>query len=57
MYAEDPESLPKVSYIGDIIRIRRFRFVYTKKGALIGNMQKYSNWLIYPGANFKERDT
>jgi hypothetical protein len=37
-----------------VIRLRRFKFRITDKGELMGNMQKYSNWLIYSG--FKNKN-
>lgn len=49
IYTETPEMAPKIQYVGDIIRLRRFKFKFTAKGELMGNMQKYSNWLVYPG--------
>lgn len=49
IYSETPESAPRIQYVGDIIRLRRFKFRLTKKGELMGNMQKYSNWLVYSG--------
>jgi hypothetical protein len=47
IYSETPETGPKASNVGDIIRLRRFRFKYTEKGELMGNDVKFSNWLIY----------
>ncbi len=49
IYSETPDLAPRIQYVGDIIRLRRFRFKITEKGELMGNMQKYSNWLIYSG--------
>lgn len=49
IYVENPKNAPKIQYLGDIIRLRRFKFQIGEKGTLIGNMQKFSNWLIYPG--------
>jgi len=49
IFTETPEDAPKVTYIGDIIRLRRFKFKYTSKGEIMGNDIKYSNWLIYSG--------
>jgi len=49
IFTEKPEEGPKVQYVGDIIRLRRFKFKYTGRGELIGNDVKYSNWLIYSG--------
>ena len=41
--------------MGDIIRLRRFKFKVTESGELLGSMTKFSNWLIYDGApNSKE---
>lgn len=49
IFTETPEDSPKVTFIGDIIRLRRFRFKYTSKGEVMGNETKYANWLIYSG--------
>jgi hypothetical protein len=49
IYSETPDSAPKISCVGDIIRIRRFKFRITDEGELIGVMSKFSNWLIYEG--------
>ena len=49
IYCETPDNAPRIQYVGDIIRLRRFKFKLTPKGELMGNMQKYSNWLIYSG--------
>lgn len=49
IYSETPEQAPRIQYVGDIIRLRRFKFKMTPKNELMGNMQKYSNWLIYSG--------
>lgn len=49
IFTETPEEAPKVQFIGDIIRLRRFRFKYTSKGEVMGNDTKYANWLIYSG--------
>lgn len=47
IYTETPEEAPKVKSVGDIIRLRRFRFKYTPKGELMANDLKFSNWLVY----------
>lgn len=47
VYSEKPEEGPKIKSVGDIIRLRRFKFKYTEKGEVMGNDLKYSNWLIY----------
>ena len=49
IFTEKPEDAPKITFVGDIIRLRRFRFKYTSRGELMGNESKYSNWLIYSG--------
>lgn len=55
IYSETPETCPKINYVGDIIRLRRFKFKLTDSGELMGTMTKYSNWLIYDGEpNSKE---
>ena len=35
--------------VGDIIRLRRFNFVVSENGELVGHHQNYSNWLVYDG--------
>lgn len=47
IYSNDENNTPKPKKVGDIIRLRRFNFVVSEKGELIGHQQKYSNWLIY----------
>lgn len=47
IYTETPEVGPKVKNVGDIIRVRRFRFKFTPTGELMGNEVKFSNWLVY----------
>lgn len=49
IYSEKPDEAPKIKCVGDIIRLRRFKFKYTPKGELMGNDVKYSNWLVYSG--------
>lgn len=51
IYTETPEQAPKIKYIGDIIRLRRFRWAISEaKGELQGfEKVKYSNWIIYSG--------
>lgn len=49
IFTETPEDAPKISHIGDIIRLRRFRFKYSSKGEIMGNETKYANWLVYSG--------
>jgi hypothetical protein len=49
IYSETPGTAPKINCVGDIIRIRRFKFRITDEGELIGVMGKFSNWLIYEG--------
>ena len=49
IFTETPEDAPKVTFIGDIVRLRRFKFKYTSKGEIMGNDTKYSNWLVYSG--------
>lgn len=49
IYTEKPEHAPRIKYVGDIIRLRRFNFKITEKGELLGNEAKFSNWLIYDG--------
>lgn len=49
IFTETPEEAPKVTFIGDIIRLRRFKYKYTSKGEIMGNDTKYANWLVYSG--------
>ena len=49
IYTEKPEAAPRIKYVGDIIRLRRFHFKIAEKGELMGNEVKFSNWLIYDG--------
>lgn len=47
MNAENLNELPKISNVGEIIRLRRFSFSISEKGDLVGRELKFSNWLIY----------
>lgn len=51
IYSETPESAPKVKWIGEIIRLRRFKYTisFTKNELLAVEIMKYSNWIIYSG--------
>lgn len=49
IYTETPDDAPKIKFIGDIIRLRRFKFKYSDRGELKAYERKYSNWLIYGG--------
>ena len=49
IYSETPETAPRISFVGDIIRLRRFKFKISERGELVGIMHRYSNWLIYDG--------
>ena len=49
IFTERPEESPRIQFVGDIIRLRRFKFKFTPKGELMGNDVKYSNWLVYSG--------
>lgn len=56
IYSNFIAKSPKIKNVGDILRLRRFNFVVTPKGELIGYLNKYSNWLVYQGrkgASFK----
>lgn len=46
---ETPEKAPQITHIGEIIRLRRFRYKVTNRGQIIGYEQPFSNWLIYQG--------
>ena len=55
IYSETPESAPRIQYIGDIIRLRRFKFgISEDRGELYGTEVKFSNWLIYSGEKGSE---
>ena len=49
IYSNFIAKSPKIKNVGDILRMRRFNFVVTPKGELIGYLNKYSNWLVYQG--------
>lgn len=50
IYTETPEAAPKVSWIGDIVRLRRFKFKISSRGELQAfERVKFSNWLFYSG--------
>lgn len=49
VYTKRPEDAPKAKYVGDIIRLRRFHFVLSNRGELIGYETKFSNWMIHKG--------
>lgn len=51
IYSETPDEAPKIKFIGDIVRLRRFKFKYSERGELKAFEKKYSNWLIYGGQN------
>lgn len=49
IYSSDERQIPKPKKVGDIIRLRRFNFVVSENGELVGHHQQYSNWLVYDG--------
>jgi hypothetical protein len=49
IYSNSIEECPQVRCVGDIIRLRRFRFKYSPRGELMGNDTKFANWLVYSG--------
>lgn len=49
VYSPFVNKCPKIKNVGDIIRLRRFNFVVTERGEMIGYLNMYSNWLIYQG--------
>eukprot|EP00178_Gracilaria_changii_P001085 TRINITY_DN11560_c0_g1_i1.p1 TRINITY_DN11560_c0_g1~~TRINITY_DN11560_c0_g1_i1.p1 ORF type:complete len:524 (+),score=121.67 TRINITY_DN11560_c0_g1_i1:195-1574(+) len=49
IYSGFINKCPKIKHVGDIIRLRRFNFVLTERGELVGYCNMYSNWLIYSG--------
>ena len=56
IYTEKPEFAPRIKYVGDIVRLRRFNYKIADKGELIGNEVKFSNWLIYDGIKGSKND-
>lgn len=49
VYSETPEDAPRIKFVGDIIRLRRFMFKYSDRGELKGIELQRSNWLVYGG--------
>lgn len=49
IYSDSQFQIPKPKKVGDIIRLRRFNFVVSDNGELVGHHQQYSNWLVYDG--------
>lgn len=49
IYSNYIAKSPKIKNVGDVLRLRRFNFVVTPKGELVGYLNKYSNWLVYQG--------
>lgn len=48
IFSSERESSPKVREVGQIIRLRRFKFEISDKGELIAfERRAFSNWLIY----------
>lgn len=56
IYTEKPDQAPRIKYVGDIVRLRRFNYKIADKGELIGNEVKFSNWLIYDGIKGSKND-
>lgn len=54
IYSNMLDECPQVTTVGDIIRLRRFRFKFSQRGELVGSDVKFSNWLVYSG---KKDDT
>ena len=49
VYSASQHQIPKPKKVGDIVRLRRFNFVVSENGELVGHHQQYSNWLVYDG--------
>lgn len=49
IYSTDQEELPRIDCLGDLIRLRRFNWVVSEHGELMGFMQKFSNWMTFSG--------
>lgn len=49
IYCTNQNHIPKPKKVGDIVRLRRFNFVVSENGELVGHHQQYSNWLVYDG--------
>lgn len=49
VFSETPEHAPRIKYVGDIIRLRRFRFKFSDRNEFKAYERNYSNWLIYSG--------
>ena len=55
IYSKTERHIPKPKKVGDIIRLRRFNFVVSENGELVGHHQQYSNWLVYDGEDASNR--
>lgn len=49
IFSETPEAAPRIRFVGDIIRLRRFKFKFSDRQELKGYEKIFSNWLIYSG--------
>ena len=49
IFVEAPEEAPPIRFVGDIIRLRRFRFEVRDKGDMRGFQRKNSTWYIFGG--------
>ena len=49
IYCEDTNNSPRITHVGSVIRLRRFKFKVTPKGELMGTEVKFSNWMVYEG--------
>lgn len=49
VFSETPEAAPRIRFVGDIIRLRRFKFKFSDRHELKGYEKNFSNWLIYGG--------
>ena len=41
------DNMPRVVSVGDIIRVRRFKFAVDNWGKVVGTEQTFSNWVVY----------
>ncbi len=47
IYAKTVTDLPTIENVGEVIRLRRFKFIENVYGELIGIEVSFSNWLLY----------
>ena len=49
IFTDTVEEAPRIRFVGDIARLRRFCFRYSDRGELRGCEMQRSNWLVYSG--------